>query len=113
MTETLDLAIIGSGPAGLSAAITAARLGLKVCVFDEQATPGGQIYRAIEDVTTQRPERLELLGTDYARGGGLVEAFRACDANYSPRSKVWNITAEGELAIVSAEAARQVKLIEC
>ncbi len=111
MTEALDLAIIGSGPAGLSAAITASRLGLKVNVFDEQATPGGQVYRAIEDVTTQRPERLELLGTDYARGGGLVEAFRACDAGYSPRSKVWNVTADGELAIVSAESARQVKAL--
>ena len=43
-----DLLIVGAGPAGMSAAIVAARAGLKVVVVDEQPTPGGQIWRGIE-----------------------------------------------------------------
>lgn len=40
-----DLAIIGAGPAGMSAARVASDHGLSVTVLDEQAAPGGQIYR--------------------------------------------------------------------
>lgn len=40
-----DVAIIGAGPAGMSAALAAAAKGLSVVVFDEQAQPGGQIFR--------------------------------------------------------------------
>ena len=42
-----DLAIIGAGPAGLSAAIYAARGGLKTVVF-EKALVGGQIVVTAE-----------------------------------------------------------------
>lgn len=38
-----DLLIVGAGPAGMSAAIVAARAGLKVVVVDEQPTPGGAV----------------------------------------------------------------------
>ena len=48
MSEPVDLAIVGAGPAGLAAAATAVELGLKTVVIDEQTEPGGQIYRAIE-----------------------------------------------------------------
>ena len=34
-----DLVIVGAGPAGLSAAIEAAKRGLKVVVFDENEKP--------------------------------------------------------------------------
>lgn len=40
--ETFDMAIIGAGPAGMSAAIYAARAGLSVALF-EQMMPGGQM----------------------------------------------------------------------
>jgi sarcosine oxidase subunit alpha len=36
-----DVLVIGAGPAGLSAAVAAAELGLKVVVVDEQPRPGG------------------------------------------------------------------------
>ena len=40
-----DLIIIGAGPAGVSAALTAAEQGLRVVVIDEQHDLGGQIFR--------------------------------------------------------------------
>ena len=45
---TYDLAIVGAGPAGMAAAIEAAGVGLSVVLLDEQAAPGGQMFRAVE-----------------------------------------------------------------
>ena len=42
-----DLIIVGAGPSGLSAAIEAAKRGLKVVVFDENEKPGGQLFNQI------------------------------------------------------------------
>ena len=71
--DSVDVAVIGAGPAGLAAAATAAELGLSVALLDEQAHPGGQIYR---DVTRAGADRLQVLGDDYAAGRALVERFR-------------------------------------
>src|SRR5579872_1403881 len=38
-----DVAIVGAGPAGLAAALTAARSGARVMVFDDQAEMGGSL----------------------------------------------------------------------
>ncbi|GHF28423.1 thioredoxin reductase [Deinococcus metalli] len=40
-----DIAVIGAGPAGLSAALNSARSGQTVTVIDAQPTRGGQIWR--------------------------------------------------------------------
>ena len=40
-----DLIVVGAGPAGLSAAAEAAKRGMSVKVFDENAKPGGQIHK--------------------------------------------------------------------
>ena len=45
--ERYDMIVIGAGPAGLSAAIEAAKKGLKPIVFDENAKPGGQLFKQI------------------------------------------------------------------
>ncbi|TFI42485.1 FAD-dependent oxidoreductase [Rhodococcus sp. 1R11] len=42
---TYDLAVVGAGPAGMSAALSAADAGLSVLVVDEQLRAGGQIFR--------------------------------------------------------------------
>lgn len=42
--ERYDMIVIGAGLAGLSAAIEAAKKGLKPIVFDENAKPGGQLF---------------------------------------------------------------------
>ena len=48
MKRSYDYAIVGAGPAGLSAAARSASFGLSVVLLDEQRHPGGQIYRAVE-----------------------------------------------------------------
>lgn len=45
--KRVELIVIGAGPAGLSAAIEAASHGMKVVVFDENARPGGQLFKQI------------------------------------------------------------------
>ncbi|WP_246494703.1 NAD(P)/FAD-dependent oxidoreductase [Brenneria izadpanahii] len=82
------MAIIGAGPAGMAAAIEASRAGLSVIVFDEQSSPGGQIYRGIE---TASGARHKILGKDYTSGLALAERFRDSSAEYFSNTTVWNI----------------------
>lgn len=42
-----ELIVVGAGPAGLCAAIEAAKAGMTVIVFDENARPGGQLFKQI------------------------------------------------------------------
>lgn len=42
-TAKLKLAIVGAGPAGIMAAITAAQLGHQVCLFEKSSQLGGQL----------------------------------------------------------------------
>ena len=58
LKQHYSLVIIGAGPAGLSAAVVAAEHGLDVALLDEQGTPGGQIYRAMESIPEERAEQL-------------------------------------------------------
>ena len=92
MNGVVGLAIVGAGPAGMSAAIAAREHGADVLVLDEQAAPGGQIYRNVETVTAKRPETARVLGGDYTDGAALVRAFRKCGAEYSPRTSVWEVS---------------------
>ncbi len=105
--DSVELAIIGAGPAGLAAAIAASELGIKATVFDEGAGPGGQVYRAIED-TGKRPDRLSLLGEDYARGSDLAARFRASGSKYLTRHSVFDIAPDGGLGVLGRDGARWI-----
>lgn len=104
MSESIDLAVIGAGPAGLAAATEAASHGLTVVLFDEQPAPGGQIYRNIESV--DRVRLGEVLGEDYLKGADIAKAFRASSAEYRPGATVWRVDADGSLAWTDGTAAR-------
>jgi D-hydroxyproline dehydrogenase subunit alpha len=42
---TADVAVVGAGPAGMAAAVTASRAGCRVALLDAGLGPGGQIWR--------------------------------------------------------------------
>lgn len=46
MIDPCDIVILGAGPAGANASLSAARAGARVTLLDEQTQPGGQIWRA-------------------------------------------------------------------
>ncbi len=46
MREQFDIVVVGAGPAGIAAAVTAAEAGLRVAVVDDNSAPGGQIWRS-------------------------------------------------------------------
>ena len=98
MKDAYDLVIVGAGPAGLAAAAEADDLGVSALVIDEQAAPGGQIYRAVESVRERRSGDLPVLGEDYVHGEGAVRAFRDCGVDYLSGATVWQVTADRDIA---------------
>ncbi|MFJ3371439.1 FAD-dependent oxidoreductase [Pseudomonas sp. NPDC086251] len=87
--QTVDLIVIGAGPAGMSAALEARRHGLSVVVLDEQASPGGQIYRNIQQADAHSRR---VLGDDYEAGAPLAMQFQQCGARYLANAAIWQVT---------------------
>ena len=101
---TLDLAVVGAGPAGLAAATVAAECGLSVALFDEQPRVGGQIHRGITASPLARPE---VLGAEYWAGGSLVRAFERSGARHVAGASVWSLAPrdDGTLALAVSGGA--------
>lgn len=57
-----ELIVIGAGPAGLSAAIEAAKHGIKPIVFDENAKPGGQLFKQIHKFFGSKEHKAKIRG---------------------------------------------------
>lgn len=106
LRDMYDVAVVGAGPAGLAAASLCARAGLATAIFDEQGTPGGQIYRGI--TTTPLKERA-ILGEDYWAGEPLAKEMLASGAHYVPRATVESLTPELEIGISIDGGSRLVR----
>jgi thioredoxin reductase len=72
-TPVFDLVVVGAGPAGLSAALTASDHGLRVVVVDEQHDVGGQIFRQAPSTFRGPPSSAF---KSYAFGQPLLERAR-------------------------------------
>lgn len=60
----VPLVVIGAGPAGLSAAIEAAKAGVKVLVLDENLKPGGQLFKQIHKFFGSKEHKAGIRGFD-------------------------------------------------
>jgi len=98
-----DILIVGAGPAGLHAASVAAHAGVKVGIVDDNALPGGQIWR-------QGPQhRTE------GRARDAIEAMRrSSNIAYLGGARVVQVCGTGELLVEDATrgyTVRYAKLI--
>ncbi|MET8623430.1 NAD(P)/FAD-dependent oxidoreductase [Kitasatospora sp. NPDC004669] len=91
-----DLAVVGAGPAGLAAAVTAADLGLHCVLLDGGQTSGGQYYRhPAPGLGAARPDRLHHGWSVYT---GLAARLAAAErAEFRGGHQVWALerTADG------------------
>ena len=69
LASSYELVVIGGGPAGLAAAVLAAKAGVQTVLFDENPGVGGQIYRGI---TSTPVANRAILGEDYWAGTALA-----------------------------------------
>lgn len=92
LSSSVDLIVIGAGPAGLSGAATAAGLGLSVILLDEQPTAGGQVFRGLKDAN---PDLKAILGPDYTRGAALLEQALRVGVRHIPNAVVWRLELDG------------------
>ena len=94
MSGTTDVAVIGAGPAGLSAAVTAADAGLAVVIVDNQPDVGGQVYRGIR---TADNRRCRILGQDYAAGRALLGTLERARVCHIAGASVWEVTPDRQI----------------
>ena len=106
MKNKYDAIIIGAGPAGLACSAELANKGLDVAVLDEQASPGGQIYR---NITKATPRQHAILGTDYTDGLEVIKNFKEADVDYLPQSRVWQAEETGDVYFSRNGASQQLK----
>lgn len=103
--STHDLIVLGAGPAGMSAAITATAYGLKTLLLDEQAHAGGQIYR---NVSHAPRSVMNLLGPDYEHGKELADRLATCGAELRFGATVWDVA--HDLTVTAQAAGRSFQV---
>jgi len=96
--DACDVAVVGGGPAGLTAARRLAAAGLSVTVLDEQPELGGQYYRRPSAAVIER-------GGDHRPAGGrLIGAVRDAGADCRTGTSVWGVADDGRTLLLSGPA---------
>ncbi len=101
-----DLVIIGAGPAGLAAVREVIDAGARVVVLDEQAAPGGQIYRNVLGASERQNA---LLGQDYSDGHKLAASVIDGKADYRAGATVWQVGRDGTVHFTRDGAAGRIR----
>lgn len=93
-----DIAIVGAGPAGLTAAIECAKTGAKVILIDENIKPGGQLFKQIHKFFGSKEHRAGTRGVNI--GKELLEEAEQLNIDIWLNAQVCGIYNDSELWVV-------------
>lgn len=102
-----DVIVIGSGPAGLSCSIEAARSGAGVILIDENERPGGQLFKQIHKFFGASQHRAGVRGFDI--GLQLLEQVNKLGVNTLLNTVAYGIFGENTVGIVKNEKIEMIQ----
>ncbi len=98
---------VGAGPAGLAAAVEAAKYGVEVVVYDENDRPGGQLFKQIHKFFGSQEHRAKERG--YNIGYSLLDEARERGVEVSLNSVVLGIYENGALNVMIVDRIEHVR----
>lgn len=104
---TVDVVVVGAGPAGLAAAVAAAEAGAEVLVLDENPDVGGQIYRQLPSAFRKRGS-VVAQAKDHAAGQALIARARALPISVANGATVWGVFDGTRVAYTDDGGAHEV-----
>ncbi len=97
MSAAYDVVVAGAGPGGIAAATVAAEAGSRVCLLDDNVSPGGQIWRGLRADTAQKyPHGLEFLHWINRLQRTDCEVLSGWSAIEQPAAQVLRLEHDGE-----------------
>ncbi|UCB45227.1 MAG: FAD-dependent oxidoreductase [Spirochaetota bacterium] len=109
---TTDVAVVGAGPAGLYAAIEAAKAGAKTTIINEYVEPGGQLTKQIHKFFGSKEHAAGVRGIDIS--AKLLGSIDELKVEKRMGTLVWSIFHSNILAIAhngKSEMLRANKII--
>lgn len=107
----IDIAVVGAGPAGVAAAVTAAQAGTRVLLIDEQGRAGGQYFKqpAAALAGSQFPPAL---AANIQKGRELLAGLAHARIVQRLHTLVWDVTPDRTLRLYTAGQEGRADVVE-
>ncbi len=103
-----DIVIVGAGPAGVAAAVTAAKAGAQVTLIEEYDQPGGQYFKQPHSAINPDSFPPSLAG-NIQKGRELLAGLSQPNIDLRCNTLVWNVTPDRTLKIYGPDGSDELQ----